>query len=808
MPHAASRARSRDTAFLVLAITAVVVVALATQRPPPPLPATAPAAAFSAERALAHVAAVAAEPHAIGTPENQAVRDHLIGALAALGLETEVQRATAVSERFATAGIVDNVLGRWRGRDPSGAILLVAHVDSVTTAPGAADNGAAVAAILEALRALMAGPPLRNDLLVLFSDGEEVGLLGAEAFASEHPWMEEVALVVNLEARGSGGPSVLVETSHGNAELIRAFAANVPYPNASSLAFEVYDLLPNDTDFTVFRDRGLPGFNFAFIRRAAHYHTALDALAQLEPASLQHHGEHVLALARHYGEVDLRRSGLIADSDDVYVDVLRRFVVHYPEGWALPLAIATALAWVAVVAWARRRGDARLRGVAAGSVWLLLVLGAAVGVTWAATGLLGRLQPALANPWMAASYRPEATMVGLTLVALLVVLLLAQIARRWWRPVELALGALLGWAASAIAVAMLVPGGSYLLTWPTLTLLAALAAVIGGVGAPAVAAATDGGPDATVARESVGPPTAADGTLPVAAWATTPWQRTLLVAGALPGLLWLPPFAAEGFYAVGLPLAAAVMLLVAWGATLLTPLTDALWGRRGWVPLLLLASAAASLAVGAWQAGYGVRQPRPTNAFYVVDPDRGVARFASLQPDPDDWTAAFIAPEPPGERPSLTDLQPDGWELRHGPAPVLGLPAPRLDVLEDGVVDGRRTIELRLASERPATRLTLLVHPDAPVEALTLDGRPVGRLQRPNGWTRLMVFGPMQDGVTVRFSTRADARLELVLSDETHDLLELAELAVPPRPAGTMAVQSRLSDAVLVTRRWVVAPPE
>jgi hypothetical protein len=776
MSAPATRVRPLATVLTLLAVVTVVMAALLAQRPPPPRPATAPATAFSAARAFAHVEMVARVPHAIGSAENQAVRDGLLAALTDLGLETEVQRATAVSERFGTVGVVENVLGRRPGLDPSGAVLLVAHYDSVTTAPGAADNAAAVAAILEALRALRAAAPLRNDLLVLFSDGEEVGLLGAEAFAAEHPWLDDVALVVNLEARGSGGPSVLVETHHGNAAAIRALAAVVPYPNASSLAFEVYDALPNDTDFTVFKDLGVPGYNFAFIRRAAHYHAALDAPAHLELASMQHHGEHLLALVGHFGRIDLGDPTLAAAGDAVYIDVLRRFVVHYPAAWAVPLAILAALLWIGVVAWGRGRRHVRLRGVAAGLAWLVLALTAAVGVALAAWALLGRLQPALANPWMAASYRPEATMVGFTLATLLVTLGLAVLARRWWRASELALGALGGWLVLGIAVAVAAPGGSYLLTWPALTMLAAVAATMRG--APGT------------------------GEPPVA-------HVALLLTGALPGLLWLPPFAAEGFYAVGLPLATAVVLLVALGASLLVPLVDTLWGPRGgWVALGLLAATAASFTLGARQAGYDARQPRPTNAFYVVDPDRGEARFVSLLPEPDAWTASFIAPEPAAARPSLTSLQPDAWELRHGPAPVLALPAPLLEVVADEVVEGRRSLTLRLASARPATRLTLLVHPQAPVDDVTVDGRPVARLQRPNGWARLMVFGPMQEGVTVAFTTSADARLELVVTDETHDLLELPGLAVPPRPADTMPVPSRLSDAVLVTSRWLLAAPD
>ncbi|MDZ7612338.1 MAG: M28 family peptidase [Flavobacteriaceae bacterium] len=84
------------------------------------------------------------------------------------------------------------------------------------------------------------------------SDAEEIGLLGAEAFVNHHPWAKEIKLVLNFEARGSGGPSfMLLETNQGNKNLIREFNASKPtYPVANSLLYSIYKMLPNDTDLT------------------------------------------------------------------------------------------------------------------------------------------------------------------------------------------------------------------------------------------------------------------------------------------------------------------------------------------------------------------------------------------------------------------------------------------------------------------------------------------------------------------------------------------------------------------------------
>ncbi len=108
---------------------------------------------------------------------------------------------------------------------------------------------------------------MRNDVIFLLTDGEELGLLGAAAFVNEHPWAKDVGVALNFEARGTGGPVRMFETSEQNGWLIRRFAQAAPYPRTDSISYEIYRSLPNDTDLTVFKRHGYAGLNFAFIGR-------------------------------------------------------------------------------------------------------------------------------------------------------------------------------------------------------------------------------------------------------------------------------------------------------------------------------------------------------------------------------------------------------------------------------------------------------------------------------------------------------------------------------------------------------------
>jgi len=197
-------------------------------RTPRAVPATAPDTVFSAERAMRHVEQIAQRPHAMGTADHDRVRDYIVDQLVALRLEPQIQKTTAIGTRYREAGRVQNILARLPGSEPnSKAVLIMAHYDGVEAGPAAADDGAGVAAMLETLRALRARKrPLTHDVIVLFTDGEEAGLLGAAAFVREHPWAKDVAVVLNFEARGTTGRSLMFETGPGNLDVARALRAD------------------------------------------------------------------------------------------------------------------------------------------------------------------------------------------------------------------------------------------------------------------------------------------------------------------------------------------------------------------------------------------------------------------------------------------------------------------------------------------------------------------------------------------------------------------------------------------------------
>ena len=140
---------------LALCLIAAFALAWSAERPPRPAPANAPATSFSAARALPDIEIIAKAPHPMGSPQNAAVRDHLIRRMTALGLEPQVQRADALFQRkrgedvAIAGGRVENIIGVLPGRDRAApAVAVMAHYDSVPGSPGAADDAVGEIAVL------------------------------------------------------------------------------------------------------------------------------------------------------------------------------------------------------------------------------------------------------------------------------------------------------------------------------------------------------------------------------------------------------------------------------------------------------------------------------------------------------------------------------------------------------------------------------------------------------------------------------------------------------------------------------------
>src|SRR5271156_2407352 len=340
-------------------------------------PASVPVESFSAARAEATLATILGpeRPHPVGSAEIAAVRARIIDQFAKLDVSAKPYRAFTCnsSRRFsymACATVTDIIADVIPGEGK--AIVLLAHYDSVPAGPGASDDESGVATVLETVRALKArGAKSLHPIIAVITDGEEGGLLGANAFLQNETLKARVGVVVNVEARGTKGPSLLFQTSPGDGRLIDLYAKSVPMMATSSLYAEIYKFLPNDTDLTLFIRAGFPSFNFAFADNVRYYHSPFDIRANLDPATLQMHGDNMLGVAGALEQTDF---AALKGGNDVYISLFGAMLPRLPSSWALPLAVIVLIGLIAASALAGT--DLIWHRVSAAVMPLLLLVGA------------------------------------------------------------------------------------------------------------------------------------------------------------------------------------------------------------------------------------------------------------------------------------------------------------------------------------------------------------------------------------------------------------------------------------------------
>lgn len=744
-----------------LVLLALALLLAVQGGPPPAKPASAPATEFSAERAQGVLRDLLGDgaPHPVGSPAAARVRERILAQLRSLGLAPEVQQALGCSGSGNCAR-VSNVLARLPGREPGKSVLLMAHYDSVPAGPGVSDDLAGVASILEAARALKAGPPPRHGVLFLLDEGEEMGLLGAQAFLEHSPAMAEVGAVVNLEARGTAGPSLLFETSGPDAWMIGDFAARAGRPFTNSVFPTVYNYLPNDTDLTVFKRRGIPGLNFAYIQRPLQYHSPLDNLADLSAASLQHHGENALAAVRGLAEGDLASP---PPGKAVFFDLFHAAVVRWPLGLS-PLLGLLALALVLAAAFLlRRRGlpvwDAGfVLGLSAGLAALLLLLVLSILFQILIAG-------AFPAPWIA---KPGPAIATFWLLALGGGLGLAGLMGRRVGLPGLWTGVWISWSVFGLLAGIFLPGISYLILVPALV-AGVCGLALGGSPAGRTAAA--------------------------------------VLPAFVAALLW---FEILGLLYLGLGLTGLLVTAVLLGVVLssLTPLMSGapLWARR-WLPLAALVLAIVCLVWARMTPPFSPASPHDVTILAHEDAASGdtrlVLRGAPPIPLPMRQAAAF------GKQPA----QPFPWSppmsrLFVAPAPPLGAPGPDLAVLADSVVDGQRHLRLRLTSGRGARTATVLIPPKAKLASAQVDGETVplggpakpGAPRRPARWFQTITYHTLPaEGAILDIVLDSTEPNDWYVYDRTYDLPPSAQAVAAARPKWSAALQD--GDGTLVSRK-------
>src|SRR5258708_15404480 len=589
-----SAAGNRGLAFALAGIALLLAATLAAYRPPAPLGPTAPPGAFSAYRAGAILQDLVGNgiPHPIGSPAGARVREAIVKRLAALGYAPELQSGFVC--RNGVCGSHVNIIATIGGStEDKDAVMLAAHYDSVPAGPGASDDGAAVATLLEIARIMAARPPPPHPIVLLLTDGEEAGMLGARLFVQQHPLAKHVKAAVNLEARGTSGPSLMFEAGTANTWLMRLCGSAIARPITNSLYYLVYRQLPNDTDSSVFKAAAYQGFNFAFIGDAGRYHTPLDSVANASASSIQHQGDNALAALSALANSPTLHPAV---GESVFFDGFARTLIAWPAEFALPAALLALALLLAEAVFLLRQGAVAAREIMWGGVGMIcmLVLGTSLCAGLLAVGLAaGKVPPFSGASW---SSQPPPMQIAAAAIALLAAggagAWLAQRAGFWgfWMAATL-LGAVL-----SVASALALPAASFVpLLWSIAAGLGALPSTV------------------SLMRHRTGPRWAAE--------FAALFPALAIFASVLPLVRFL-------YMALGSLAWPVSTLLLGLGAAALLPLLASASGRvRRWVmataALFVVSGAALTLSLPTYSADW----PERINVEYWLDADTGQPHY-------------------------------------------------------------------------------------------------------------------------------------------------------------------------------------
>jgi hypothetical protein len=756
---------------------------------PSTVPANRPDSVFSSSRAMSQLVEIARRPHPPGSPEHHQVRTYLVDRLRTLGLDPQIQTTTRVTHEAESVSVVgvNNIVARVAGTAPTGAVALTAHYDAAPLSAGAGDAGVGVVTILETVRAVLAGEPLRNDLIIVFADGGTMGQAGVRAFVDEHPWMEEIRLVMSVETRGVSGPSITFETKPENGRLIQEIGLANPQPAASSLSRALAPPEAFGLDLQPFREKGVQGLNLTALGGMAAHHQVTDRAEAVDERTLAHHGLQLLALSRHFGETDLGTEAGWVEPDRVYLSFPLFGLAHHESSLVPFISFVLLGIWLLVgFTFKVRKGNFRgiLNGVGVG---VAVVLGsAALGKAFFEILLpfhpeYGFLESAFFNDGL--------HFLALTALVLALVTGALGVARRWIGTAELFFGPLLVPLGISLWMGFRSPLGAFALQWPlALSLLSV--GLLAGLG-----------------KERL-----------FGRWG---WLVTLLIS-----------FGVISVVVPNLEIMAAILTFrsaavfggaIAVGFILILPLLDWLTRPQLWLTPSLATAVALILAVIASPAVQGAsRQPEFSSLVLLVEDSLEVSASGSVtleaQPNPmatrrvtsrwltipgpgEAWALSWVAEEETGfVSPGVLLLPQEDQYLVAGTGPETHMAPPQISILDLSVRDGHRSLQIAVRTGLEGQMIGLRL-PGRMGGFTSVDGSTWGR---PNGsgaaWTLSYWGDPAKDVISVGIDLApGQDSVELEILEHHLQVVEVLgegffrrnESLIPNAPAGSDRIIQR-----------------
>ena len=722
---------------------------------------------FSTERALIPLKEITKAPHYVGTEENKRVREFLIQSLKDLGLNPETQQGYILNEKYGRMDQPVNIVAKLKGTESGKALLVFSHYDSAGIPSfGASDAGSGVVAILESLRAFNAsGKQPKNDIIILFTDAEEVGLVGAKLFVREHRWAKDVGLSLNFESRGSGGPSsMIVETNQGNKNLIKGFMeANPEYPVTSSLLYSVYKMLPNDTDSTILREEGdIDGLFFAFIDDHFDYHTAGDNFERMDRNSLEHQGSYLMPLLTYFADADL---GLVKSSEDyVYTNLPVINMIAYPFGWVMPMQIFAILFFIALLVLGFKTKKLNLKSVLKGFVPFLLSLVATFIVGFFGWSILLKIYPHYTEILHGFTYNGHAYIGFFVSLSLALCWFLYSKFQKEETTANIFVAPLFLWLIINILLAVYLKGAAYFI----LPFYCAL----------------------------------------VSFWILIKKETSSALVHLLlatPAILIFSPLIQT--FPVGLGLETIVL------STVFTVLVFGLllsflstFAHKKRASIVFMFTALCLFIFAHATSDFTEDRKKPNSLLYVQDLDAKKAYWLTYDTILDDWTKTYIGSDPKEASTLFNSAARSKYNSGYtfaAEAPHYDIPHYQATTTQDTLIRDQRKVSLKFLAEKKAAVLLLYVDQEITFSSLSYNGVDVvENLSFTEKNNRLLTFSVQElDSLEVSYTLPQGINPTFTLHEYSFDLMDNPWVEVSPRTNSMMPKPFVFTDALVIKQK-------
>lgn len=728
---------------------------------------------FSSKRAMRQIKEIAKAPHYVGSENHKTVATYLEKELQQLGLETSTQQGTTLTD-WGNLVKSKNIMARIKGSANTKALLLLSHYDSAphSYSPGASDDGSGIATILEGIRAFLHNKTAhKNDIIIVFSDAEELGLNGAALFVTKSAWAKDIGLALNFEARGTAGPGyMLLEVNKGNAALIEAFKqADVKYPVSNSLMYSIYKMLPNDTDLTVFREQGtIQGFNFAFIDNHFNYHTAQDDYAHLSEETIAHQGSYLMPLLMHFSNSDLTK--LNSDDDKVYFNTPFYFG-SYPFGWVLPMAIFGLVSFLLLVFIGMGKRTLSVPEIGKGFLPLfgaLIFGGAATFFGWK---ILRVIYPQYQDIQQGFTYNGHSYIGAFVFLTLAITFLFYIKTKTETINANQSIAPLFLWLLINFGIAIFLPGAGFFII-PVFCSLLMLAYFV-------------------VTQK------------------TSTFFNLVL---SIPALVLLVPFIIMFPIGLGLKILAGSAILTILIFTLLLPVFGMFARKWLWSVLCFL------VAIGFFihahlNSDYEPGKAKPNSLLYVYNADKDKADWVTYDKTPDEWTKIYLGDNPKtAERLNTNPLfsKYDSKYTFATDALVRELSEPTIAFLKDSIMGKFRFLKIKITPNRKVNRYDIfanekmIFHNVKANGAMVLDQKGSQYLRHDR---RLLSYYVVDnEPLEIQFSIPTATPLDMQLAEASFDLMRNPIFAMEKRKPWMMPMPFVLNDAVVILKKIKPTP--